>query len=62
MWIYDLATALYYLNSCDCRWSVCIDKIENNLVYFSNGKVLTVQALIDMYNDYILHGNFHEPW
>ncbi len=62
MWIEDLTKALYYLNACDYRCSVLIDRIENHVIKFSNGRYVNVKTLMNCYNHYIKTGEIVELW
>ena len=56
MWIEDLTKALYFLNASDLKWDVCINKIENNIVYFSNSIQVPLKILVNGYNHYLKTG------
>lgn len=62
MWIEDLTKALYFLNVTEYKYSVCIEKIENNTVFFSNHKILSVEFLVSAYDDLIRYGKVTELW
>lgn len=62
MWIEDLTKALYFLNATEYKYSVCIDKIENELVWFSNHKTMPVQVLANLYDNYIKTGEVPRLW
>ena len=62
MWIEDLAKALYFLNATDYKYTVCIDKIEKELVWFSNYKTMPVQVLANCYDTYIKTGEIVKLW
>lgn len=62
MWIEDLTKALYFLNATDYKYSVCIDKIEKELVWFSNHKIMPVQVLANYYDIYIKTGEIVKLW
>ena len=51
MWIEDLTKALYFLNVTEYKYSVCIEKIEKELVWFSNHKTMPVQVLANCYDN-----------
>ena len=50
MWIEDLTKALYYLNSCELKHYNLIQKIEDNVIYFTSGKKTTVDACEKAYD------------
>lgn len=62
MWIEDLTKALYFLNATEYKYSVCIDRIENELVWFSNHKTMPVQVLANLYDNYIKTGEVARLW
>ena len=62
MWIEDLTKALYFLNVTEYKYSVCIEKIENELVWFSNHKTIPVQILANLYDNYIRTGEVARLW
>ena len=62
MWIEDLTKALYFLNVTEYKYSVCIEKIENELVWFSNHKTMPVQILANLYDNYIRTGEVARLW
>ena len=62
MWIEDLTKALYFLNVTDYKYSICIDKIENNRIYFSNHTSISINDLMDCYNHYIKTGELTKLW
>ena len=62
MWIEDLTKALYFLNMTEYKYSVCIDKIENELIWFSNHKFMPVQVLANLYDNYIRTGEVARLW
>ena len=62
MWIEDLTKALYFLNATEYKYSVCIDKIEKELVWFSNHKTMSVQVLANCYDIYIKTGEIVKLW
>ena len=63
MWIEDLTKALYFLNAIEeYKYYICIDKIENNFIFFSNHKVWSVQALAIFYDNYIKTGEVAKLW
>ena len=62
MWIEDLTKALYFLNATEYKYSVCIDKIEGELIWFSNHKTMPVQVLANCYDNYIKTGEIVELW
>lgn len=62
MWIEDLTKALYFLNATEYKYSICIEKIENNFIYFSNHKCWSIQALAIMYDNYIHTGEVAKLW
>ena len=51
MWIEDLTKALWELNAKDIAWTTCVEKIQDNIIYLSNGTTYTVQELVQEYND-----------
>lgn len=56
MWIEDLTKALYFLNATDSRNYLLIDRIINNVIFFTNGTVITVGDAADAYNVYMNTG------
>ncbi len=62
MWIEDLTKALYFLNVTEYKYSVCIDRIEGGLVWFSNHKTMPVQILANLYDNYIRTGEVARLW
>lgn len=56
MWIEDLTKALYFLNATEYKYSVCIEKIEDNIIFFSNGTKASVFACAKYYDIYIKTG------
>ena len=57
MWIEDLTKALYFLNVTDSRNYLLVDRIVGNVIYFTNGTMMTVEDAITAYNVYIKNGN-----
>ncbi len=62
MWIEDLTKALYFLNATEYKYSVCIEKIENNVVFFSNGQKLNIKLLVSAYENLIYNGEVTKFW
>lgn len=62
MWIEDLTKALYFLNATEYKYSVCIEKIEGELIWFSNHKTIPVQVLANLYDNYIKTGEAARLW
>lgn len=62
MWIEDLTKALYFLNATEYKYSVCIEKIENNVIKFSNGEYVNVRILTNCYDNYIKTGEIVKLW
>lgn len=60
MWIEDLTKALYFLNATDYKQIVLIDKIEDNIIYFTNGEWATVKELVTAYGHFIKTGEIME--
>ena len=60
MWIEDLTKALYFLNATDYRRTLLIDKIEDNIIYFTNGEWATVKELVATYGHFIRTGEIME--
>lgn len=56
MWIEDLTKALYFLNASDNRRCLLINRIVNNVIYFTNGTAMTVEDAADAYNVYMNTG------
>lgn len=56
MWIEDLTKALYFLNATEYKYTLLIDKIENNYIYFTSGDKCLLSTLICGYNKYIKTG------
>ena len=46
MWIDDIFKALAYLDTTEYKYSVCIEKIENGYIYFSNHKKISLHSLM----------------
>ena len=62
MEIETLTKALYFLNTTEYKYSVCVKKIENELVWFSNNKTMPVQILANCYDNYIRTGEIVKLW
>lgn len=62
MWIEDLTKALYFLNATEYKYSVCIEKIENNVVFFSNGQKINIKLLVSAYENLIYNGEVTKFW
>lgn len=62
MWIEDLTKALYFLNATEYKYSVCIEKIEDNVVFFSNGQKLNIKLLVSAYENLIYNGEVTKFW
>ena len=60
MWIEDLTKALYVLNATDYRRTLLINKIENNIIFFTNGEWATVKELVSAYDHFIKTGEVME--
>lgn len=56
MWIEDLTKALYFLNLTEYKYSLCIEKIEDNVIYFTNHKCAYVVGLANAYDNYMKTG------
>ena len=56
MWIEDLTKTLYFLNATDYKWAFLISRIEDNIIYFTNGKWATVEEFVAAYNLFIKTG------
>lgn len=56
MKIEDLTKALYFLNTTEYKYSLCIQKIEDNVIYFTNNKYAYVIGLANAYDNYIKTG------
>ena len=56
MWIEDLTKALYFLNAIDYKYKLLIEKIEDNIIYFTNGKMASVKGLMNAYDNMIKTG------
>lgn len=56
MWIEDLTKALYFLNASDSRRCLLINRIVNNVIYFTNDTAITVEDAAKAYNVYIKYG------
>ena len=50
MWIEDLTKALWILNDDLVKWMCCVWKIENNIIYMTNGATFSIPALVAKYN------------
>lgn len=62
MWIEDLTKALYFLNATEYKYSVCIEKIENNVVFFSNNQKINIKLLVSAYESLIHNGEVTKFW
>lgn len=62
MWIEDLTKALYFLNATEYKYSVCIEKIENNIVFFSNNQKINIKLLANAYESLIYNGEITKFW
>jgi hypothetical protein len=62
MWIEDLTKALYFLNATEYKYSVCIEKIENNVVFFSNNQKINIKLLVSAYESLIYNGEVTKFW
>lgn len=62
MWIEDLTKALYFLNVTEYKYSVCIEKIENNVVFFSNNQKINIKLLVNAYENLIYNGEVTKFW
>lgn len=62
MKIEPLTKALYFLNASDYRNSVEIEKIEGELVWFSNGKTMPVAVLANCYDNFVKYGELIDLW
>lgn len=62
MWIEDLTKAMYFLNASKYKHTVCIEKIENNVVFFSNRQCVSIKRLADAYEKYIKTGKTIDLW
>ena len=62
MWIEDLTIALYFLNATEYKYSVCIEKIENNVVFFSNNQRINIKLLVSAYENLIYNGEVTKFW
>lgn len=62
MWIEDLTKALYFLNVTEYKYSVCIEKIENNVVFFSNNQKINIKLLVNAYENLIHNGEITKFW
>jgi len=51
MWIEDLSKALYVLNYDIIRRMCCVWKIENNIIYMTNGATFGIPELVAKYNE-----------
>lgn len=47
MWIDDILKALWDLE----RYNCCIDKIENGIIYFSDGSTESIRKLAKKYDE-----------
>lgn len=47
MWIEDILKALWVL---DDRYSICVDKIENGIIFFSDHTFKRIKDLVAEYN------------
>ena len=56
MWIEDLTKALYFLNATEYKYTLLIEKIENNCVYFTSGSKCMLNTLVYAYDKYITTG------
>lgn len=62
MWIEDLTKALYFLNATEYKYSVTIEKIEFNRIWFSNHTSIPVNELAEYYERYIRTGEVIKLW
>lgn len=62
MWIEDLTKAMYFLNASKYKYTVCIEKIENNVVSFSNRQCVSIKRLANAYDKYIATGKLVDLW
>ena len=56
MWIEDLTKALYFLNATYYKYELLIEKIEDNIIYFTNGKMASVKGLMNAYDKMVKTG------
>jgi len=62
MWIEDLEKALYFLSATKYKYSVCIEKIVDDTIFFSNHKILSIEFLVSAYDDLIRYNKVTELW
>ena len=60
MWIEDLTKALYFLNATEYKYTLLIDKIEDNIIHFTNGQMASIIGLTKAYDNYIKTGEVIE--
>lgn len=56
MWIEDLTKALYFLNATYYKYELLISTIEDNIIYFTNGKMASVKGLTNAYDRMVKTG------
>ena len=54
--IEDLAKAFYFLNATPYKYSMQVNKVLNNIVYFHTGECINIKILVSAYNHYIKTG------
>lgn len=62
MRIEDLEKALYFLSATKYKYSVCIEKIVDDTIFFSNHKILSIEFLVSAYDDLIRYNKVTELW
>lgn len=50
MWIEELTKALWVLNGDKVKWMCCVRKIENNIIYMTNGVTFYIPDLAKQYD------------
>lgn len=60
--IESLTKALYFLNATEYKHSVTIERIEHNVIHFSNRHCINVDELANDYDNFIKNGQIAELW
>jgi len=50
MWIEDLTKAFWVLNGDKVKWMCCVWKVENNIIYMTNGATFYIPDLVTQYD------------
>ena len=62
MKIEPLTKALYFLNASDYRHSIEVEKIEDELIWLSDGKTMSVAVLAKAYDNFVKYGELIDLW